>query len=256
MGWMVLSLASTTALAVAGTVVSVRSSRSAGRSLAVLTLLVVGLALPLTQAWAGDGYRFHEQNAYAALFLAPPAGQALAALSRRLFRMVPVVVILLLTLVPATSRSASVYARWADVAPVLAGVETHPQPGRYLSPASETLAYYTRDDHGQVIWDSASALYTPRGYRHPRRRREACLRGGRPPLDEHRRARPAGSPRRAEGQPRLRARPGRPSRRARRRPLAGLPPREQGAMERCAPCPRPGARLPVEDSSQPRWVWS
>ena len=158
-GWMVLSLASTTALAIAGTVVSVRSARSAGRSLAVLTLLVVGLALPLTQAWAGEGYRFHEQSAYAALFLAPPAGRALAALSRRLFRMVPVVVILLLTLVPAASRSASVYASWADVAPVLAGVDAHPQPGRYLSPASETLAYYTRDDHGQIIWDSASALY-------------------------------------------------------------------------------------------------
>jgi hypothetical protein len=123
-----------------------------------VTLLVVGLALSLAQAGTGEGYRFHEQSAYAALFLAPAAGRALTAFSRQLFRMVPVVVILLLALVPAASRSVSIYASWADVTPVLADIDAHPQPGRYLSPASETLAYYTRDD-SRIVWDSTSALY-------------------------------------------------------------------------------------------------
>ena len=157
-GWMVLSLAWTIALAIGGTGAAMRSARSADARSAALTPLVVGLALPLAQAGAGEGYRFHEQGAYAALFLAPASGRALVALSQRLFRLVPVVVILLLALVPAASRSVSVYASWADVTPVLADVDAHPQPGHYLSPASETLAYYTRDD-GRIVWDSASTLY-------------------------------------------------------------------------------------------------
>jgi hypothetical protein len=125
----------------------------------ILALLVAGTALPLAQAWSGEGHRFHETSAYAALFLAPPAGLALTALSRGLFRMVPVAVILLVALVPAASRSASVHAGWADVTPVLQDIDAHPQPGRYLSPASDTLAYHTRDDHPEISWDATATLY-------------------------------------------------------------------------------------------------
>jgi hypothetical protein len=72
--------------------------------------------------------------------------------------MVPVAVILLLTLVPAASRSASVYASWADVTPVLADIDAHPRSGRYLSAASDTLAYYTRGDR-RIVWEPTSKLY-------------------------------------------------------------------------------------------------
>ena len=33
-----------------------------------------------------------------------------------------------------------------------------PQPGRYLSPASDTLAYHTRE-HPEITWDAATTLY-------------------------------------------------------------------------------------------------
>ena len=121
-GWMVLSLAWTIALAIGGTGAAMRSARSADARSAALTPLVVGLALPLAQAGAGEGYRFHEQGAYAALFLAPASGRALVALSQRPSAGSrggdpPV---------GAGARSVALcvgLCEWADVTPVLADVD-------------------------------------------------------------------------------------------------------------------------------------
>ena len=159
LSWAVLSVGILALLAAAGAVALLRNERSLRRVAAIGTLLVGGALFPVVQIALGEGLAFHAHTAYAALLLAPLAGWALTSLSRGLFRLVPVAVVLLLMLVPAASRAQTMFAGWADVTPVLAAIEQHSRPGLYLSPAAETISYYTRGDGVPITWHTAPQLY-------------------------------------------------------------------------------------------------
>jgi hypothetical protein len=145
--------------AVAGTIVAVRTAtRTAARRAAACGLLLAGLALPLVHLLTGGAMSFDQHNAYAALLLAPMAGYGLTVLSRQMFRVIPVLVALLLALVPVFSRSEALFHQWSDVGVVMADIEAHPQPGPYLSVASDAFAYHARAVP-DVRWEATSALY-------------------------------------------------------------------------------------------------
>jgi hypothetical protein len=142
-------------VAAAGTVAAARTGT---RGAAACGLLLAGLALPLVHLLTGSATSFDQHNAYAALFLAPMAGYGLAVLSRQLFRVIPVLVALVLALVPAFSRSEALFHQWSDVSVVMADIEAHPQPGTYLTVASDAFAYHARAIP-DVRWEATSALY-------------------------------------------------------------------------------------------------
>jgi len=158
-GWATLNIGLLTALAVIGAMTVVLSRRSIRSTMASLCLLTAAALLPITDIWFGDAATFDAHNAYSALFLAPLAGSALASLSHRLFRLVPVGLILLAALAPAVNRSYYLFHTWADVTPVLDVVDNDPQEGLYLSAAADTLDYYTRTSNPQIGWDATSKLY-------------------------------------------------------------------------------------------------
>ena len=141
--------------AAAGTVAAARTGT---RGAAACGLLLAGLALPLVHLLTGSATSFDQHNAYAALLLAPMAGYGLAVLSRQMFRVIPVLVALVLALVPVFSRSEALFHQWSDVSVVMADIEAHPQPGTYLSVASDAFAYHARAIP-DVRWEATSALY-------------------------------------------------------------------------------------------------
>jgi hypothetical protein len=145
-------------LVVAAAAGAVAAARTGTRGAAACGLLLAGLALPLVHLLTGSATSFDQHNAYAALFLAPMAGYGLAVLSRQLFRVIPVVVALVLALVPAFSRSEALFHQWSDVSVVMADIAAHPQPGTYLSVASDAFAYHARAIP-DVRWEATSALY-------------------------------------------------------------------------------------------------
>ena len=154
-GAAVLDIGLLVVAAVAGTAVA---ARTAARRAAACGLLLAGLALPLVHLLTGGATSFDQHNAYAALLLAPPAGHGLAVLSRQMFRVIPVLVALALALVPVFSRSEALFHQWSDVGVVMADIEAHPQPGTYLSIASDAFAYHARA-MPDVRWEATSALY-------------------------------------------------------------------------------------------------
>jgi hypothetical protein len=145
-------------LAVAGAVQAVRTG-TVGRAAAACGLLIGGVAVPVVQLTTGGATSFNQHNAYAALLLAPLAGYALTVLSRQLFRAAPVVVILVLALLPEFSRSDALFHQWSDVTVVMSDIQAHPQPGVYLSVASDVFAYHSRDTVTGVRWEATSTLY-------------------------------------------------------------------------------------------------
>lgn len=158
-GWATLNIGLLAALAVIGAMMLVLRNRSIQLTIASLCLLTAAALLSLTDIGFGDAATFDAHNAYSALFLAPLAGSALAALSHRLFRVVPVGLILLAALAPAANRSNYLFHTWADVTPVLDVVDEDPQEGIYLSAAADTLDYYTRTSSPQIGWEATSRLY-------------------------------------------------------------------------------------------------
>ena len=148
----VLALCGVTAVAPSTTGASGRAS---GPRVAVgACCLLIAVLLPVLHVAAAASTGVDQAAAYAALGLAPPAGHGMAWLAQRLFRMIPVVVILAVALLPASARSLEKFHAWADVSDVVADLRAHPQPGRYLAEAADVLAYYAPDRS----WDASDGL--------------------------------------------------------------------------------------------------
>ena len=135
-----------------------------GRKVVVVLLVLVLLAgsalLPVAQLRLGEAVSFDKHTAYAALFLAPLAGLGLAAMSRGLFKLAPVLTILVVALIAGVSRSGTLYAGWVPLDPVIAIINSSPQPGLYISSSTDPLKYYTRKSHPEVRWQTTFALYS------------------------------------------------------------------------------------------------
>ncbi|MGY1840947.1 MULTISPECIES: hypothetical protein [unclassified Modestobacter] len=157
-GWLALDVGVLLVVAAAG--VAVLRRQGAAAALLAVVLLCGGLIVPLTQLRVGESVSFDRNLAWSALFLAPLAGVALAALSRRTWKLGPVFLILGVALLFGVSRSGSVYATWPDVAPVAGTIAQDATPGRYFASgtAVDPLAYHTRDLPG-VHWENTYALY-------------------------------------------------------------------------------------------------
>ena len=157
-GWLVLDLGILLAIALAGAVALVRTGRR--NALIAGVLLVGGALLPTAQMWAGEAVAFNQHLAYSALFLAPLAGTALARLSRRTWRLGPLLLLLPVLLLFGFSRSGALYSTWADVRPVAAEILADPRPGLYLAggPVAEPLEYYTAG-LSAVAWENTYGLY-------------------------------------------------------------------------------------------------
>ena len=131
------------------------------RPTALVGLMLVGASLlPIAQLRLGEAVSFDKHTAYASLFLAPLAGVGLAALSRGLFKIAPVSLILLVSIIAGISRSSSLYAGWVPLGPVLAEIGRDPEPGLYISSSTDSLKYYTRKTHPDVRWQTTFSLYS------------------------------------------------------------------------------------------------
>jgi hypothetical protein len=157
-GWFVLDVGVLLLTALAGVLVLLRTGRK-GAVLAVV-LMCGGLVLPLEQMWLGESVSFDKHLAYSAVFLAPLAGIALGAWSRRMWKFAPVLLVVAVALLFGFTRSSAMYAAWANVDAVVEAIEADPRPGLYFAggTASEPLRYYTRHVP-DVQWENAYALY-------------------------------------------------------------------------------------------------
>ena len=156
LGWMVLDVGVLLVTAVVGLALLARRGRRC--AFVALVLLGAGLALPVAQMRLGEAVSFDKHLAYSALFLAPAAGCALACLSRRTWRLGPVVLVLAVALLFGASRSSSLFQNWVNVRPVIDLVRADPAPGLYLSSAADPLAYHT-GDLVDVRWETTFTLY-------------------------------------------------------------------------------------------------
>ncbi|WP_309109018.1 hypothetical protein [Arthrobacter sp.] len=157
--WVALDIGILILIALAGGLLMARRGR--GHAVLGLGLLGVGIALPAAQLILGEGFPFDKYMAYSALFLAPLAGYALAKLSRRTWKLLPVTVLLLTALLFGVSRSGAMYNSWVNIQPVLDVIEDEPRPGIYISSATDSLKYHLRD-HPEITWETTFTLY-PRG---------------------------------------------------------------------------------------------
>jgi hypothetical protein len=157
-GWLVLDVGILVVIALAGAVALILNGRR--NALLAAVLLGGGALLPATQLWAGEAAAFNQHLAYSALFLAPLAGIALTRLSRRTWRLGPILLLLPVLLLFGVSRSGALYSTWADVRPVVAEILADPRPGLYLAggPAAEPLEYYTAG-LSAVAWEDTYGLY-------------------------------------------------------------------------------------------------
>lgn len=137
-----------------------RAERRRRPLLLVLVLLGGAALLPVAQLRLGEAVSFDKHTAYAALFLAPLAGLGLASLSRGLFKLAPVLVVMLVALIAGVSRSGTLYASWVPLDPVLSVINSSATPGLYISSSTDALKYYTRKDHPDVRWETTFALYS------------------------------------------------------------------------------------------------
>ncbi|MFF0943271.1 ArnT family glycosyltransferase [Kocuria sp. CPCC 205300] len=136
-------------LALLGGVFVTRSLRS---TLFLLGLFAGGSGLVLSQMYLGEAVSFEKHMAYSALFLAPLAGRALAALAKPTMEVVLLAMLMGTLLVSGVTRSQAMY-EWPNMERVLAEVEAQDlRPGQYFSTQSLTLGYYTKPDHPQVQW--------------------------------------------------------------------------------------------------------
>ncbi|MCF6745186.1 hypothetical protein E9529_13060 [Blastococcus sp. KM273128] len=157
-GWLLLDVGLLAALAV---VAAVRLAGTGGRDAVLAAALLTGSAVfPAAQLWTGSAVAFDRHLAFSVLFLAPLAGLALTRMSRGVWRLGPVLLVLPVLVLFGVSRSGTVYAAWPDVRPVVAELLADPVPGSYLASgtAAEALAYHLGDQPG-VRWADTYGLY-------------------------------------------------------------------------------------------------
>jgi hypothetical protein len=126
-------------------------------TLAGLVMLGAVGMLPAAQLRLGEAVSFEKHLAYSALFLSLLVGYALARLSRRPLMTAPVVIVILAMSLFAMVRGSTMYG-WTNVQPVITAIEMRPTPGLYISSASDSLDYHTRDLPG-IAWETTFELY-------------------------------------------------------------------------------------------------
>ncbi|QCU77650.1 hypothetical protein E7744_05110 [Citricoccus sp. SGAir0253] len=122
-----------------------------------LGLVTAAAALPVGQMILGEAVSFEKHLAYSVLLLALPIGWGLAHVSRLPLMVTPVVLAVMIMALFPLVRADAMY-RWPNVASVLAAIEYDPQPGLYISSATDALDYHTRDLPG-IAWETTFELY-------------------------------------------------------------------------------------------------
>lgn len=122
-----------------------------------LGLVLSSAALPIGQLILQEAVSFEKHLGYSVMLLALPIGWALARFSRYPLMVTPVVLgVMIMALFPLV-RADGMY-RWSNVANVVTAIEMKPDPGLYISSATDSLDYHTRDLPG-IAWDSTFELY-------------------------------------------------------------------------------------------------
>lgn len=143
-------------LALAGAL-AVKSWRMAGVAVA---LAGVAMVIPAGHLQLGELSSFEKHLGYAAVFLAPLAGQGLARLSRGKFLMVPPMVLLVATLLVSEAR-ADTMVYWGDMAPAVEVLREEPRSGTYLSTNATVLRYHTRELETEITWVETFDFWAP-----------------------------------------------------------------------------------------------
>ncbi|NUL43979.1 hypothetical protein F7P69_02020 [Cellulosimicrobium funkei] len=133
--------------------------REAGWRLPVLGLGLVAasLMLPIGQMILGEAVSFEKHLAYSVLMLALPIGWCLAHVSRYPLMVTPVVLTVMIMALFPLVRADSMY-RWPNVASVVEAIDSDPQPGLYISSATDSIDYHTREIPG-ISWETTFELY-------------------------------------------------------------------------------------------------
>ncbi len=128
-----------------------------------LVCLGGGLLLPLSQLHIHEFTSLDKHTAFSALFLALPAGLALAAaFTRRGIAVAVAAVVLWLAVIDGLWRSDIQYSWPTSLMKTLSAVEATPVPGEYLSTNGDILRYYSPQG-SPVIWEANSVAYSVLG---------------------------------------------------------------------------------------------
>jgi hypothetical protein len=146
-------------LAVVGAAIAVRR-RMAKQGAASVLCIGAAAFLPLSQLRIHEFVSLDKHTAFSALFLAIPAGSALAWLSRanRVSR-VATVVLVWIVVVNGLWRSEVQYSWPSSLLTVLSLVQRDPVPGVYLSTDGDAARYYSGDTP-EIRWTTSSSGYS------------------------------------------------------------------------------------------------
>lgn len=122
-----------------------------------LGLVLASAMLPIGQMILGEAVSFEKHLAYSVLMLALPIGWSLARVSRYPLMVTPVVLAIMIMALFPLVRADSMY-RWPNVAGVVEAINHDPQPGLYISSATDSIDYHTREIPG-VSWETTFELY-------------------------------------------------------------------------------------------------
>jgi hypothetical protein len=146
-------------LAVVGLVL-LASRRSWNKLLIGLVCLVGGSLLPLSQIRIHEFTSLDKHTAFSALFLALPAGLAMAtAFTRRGAVKVAAAAMIWLVLIDGLWRSELQYSWPSSLTKALAAVEVDAVPGTYVSIDGDAARYYSTQDP-QIRWEASSFAYS------------------------------------------------------------------------------------------------
>ena len=125
-----------------------------------LVCLVGGLLLPLSQIRIHEFTSLDKHTAFSALFLAVPAGLALASIfTMRGSIKVAAAVVIWLLLIDGLWRSETQYSWPSTLMKALAVVDANPVPGTYVSIDGDAARYYwALDPH--IRWESSSFAHS------------------------------------------------------------------------------------------------
>ncbi|MEO9248368.1 hypothetical protein ABDK96_11810 [Citricoccus nitrophenolicus] len=122
-----------------------------------LGLVLASMMLPIGQMILGEAVSFEKHLAYSVLMLSLPIGWSLARVSRYPLMVTPVVLTIMIMALFPLVRADSMY-RWPNVAGVVEAISSDPQPGLYISSATDSIDYHTRAIP-DVSWETTFELY-------------------------------------------------------------------------------------------------
>lgn len=122
-----------------------------------LGLVLASAMLPIGQIILGEAVSFEKHLAYSVLMLSLPIGWSLARVSRYPLMVTPVVLTVMIMALFPLVRADSMY-RWPNVAGVVEAIDSDPQPGLYISSATDSISYHTRAVP-DISWETTFELY-------------------------------------------------------------------------------------------------